>query len=51
MCVCVQTPAGHLVLSKMSRRHLVHAKGYLKFGSIHNIHEHILSMPSGFGQN
>ena len=43
--------AGHLVLSKMSMRHLVHAKRPLKFGPIQNIHEHIWSMPNGFGRD
>ena len=41
--------AGHLVLSKMSIRHLVHAKRSLKIVPVQNVHEHTWSMPNGIG--
>lgn len=50
-CLLTRCFAGHLVLSKMSIRYLVHAKRSLKFGPVQNIHECIWSMPNGFGQD
>lgn len=40
-----------LFLSKMSVRHLVHAKRFLKFGPTQNVCDHIWSMPSGSGED
>ena len=47
----LMTSIEYLVLSKMSIRHLVHAKRSLKSGTVQNVHEYIWSIQNSFGQD